>query len=125
MAATYYAQIRKWPWPKLVDDTLRAAENHALDIRDGNPPECMEGCDKNGHIGSSYLGSVMSIYPSGKFWMPWTTNQTADDEDRDSRWHTALDRAADKFGGWIESGEGDPTDLYFCRYWPLDELAVE
>jgi len=41
------------------------------------------------------------------------------------RWHTALDRAADKFGGWIESGEGDPTDLYFCRYWPLDELAVE
>lgn len=121
MAATYKAQIMGWKWPKIVKDTRKDALEHVVyGIRD--EVEHTDGCDGEGHVGSSYLGSVMSLYPSGKFWMPWTTNQTNDDMDRDSRFGEALDEVASKHLGWIESGEGDPTDIYFMRYWPNEEL---
>lgn len=122
MSKTYKARIMGWNWAAIVDDTKRGAENHGLDIRDGNSPECGEGCDLDGHAASTYLGSVMSLAPSGKFYTPWTTNQTADDVERDGRWYAALEAVATKMGGWIENGDGDPTDLYFLRYWTMAEL---
>jgi hypothetical protein len=30
---------------------------------------------------------------------------------------------AEELGGWIESGEGDPTDIFFCR--PVKETEEE
>lgn len=120
MARTYKHQIMDWDWDKIVADAKENADHvvtpHRFDL-----PECTEGCDDDGHVGSSYLGSVMSLTPSGKFYMPWTTNQTADDVERDQRWFTALEAVASKYDGWIESGEGDPTDLYFMSYWPTPE----
>jgi len=118
MAATYKAQILRWDWAGIV----RATENDAIEhIASGGTSICDEGCDDDGHVGSCYLGSVMSIYPSGKFYMPWTTNQTAKDVERDSAFGEALEAVASANDGWIESGEGDPTDLYFRRYWPARE----
>jgi hypothetical protein len=118
MAATYKSRILRWDWAAIV----RTAEVEAIEhIASGGESICRDGCDDDGHVGSYYLGSVMSIYPSGKFYMPWTTNQTADDVDRDSRFGEALDGVASAFGGWIESGDGDPTDLYFMRYFGSPE----
>jgi len=115
MAATYKAQIRaRWDWERIV----KATYDDAFGLGGNDNHACAEGCDSDGHVGSAYLGSVMANAPSGKYYMPWTTNQTADDVDRDSRWYAALDEVAVRFSGWIESGEGDPTDLYFMRYWP-------
>ena len=121
MAATYKAQIlARWDWDAVVWSARIEALEH---IASGGTSICGEGCDGDGHEGSAYLGSVMSIYPSGKYYMPWTTNQTADDVERDSRFGEALEAVASKFGGYIASGEGDPTDLYFMRYFTNDELS--
>ncbi len=120
MAATYKSQImHRWDWKAIVRHTEVDAIDHIASAFACGP--CVEGCDDDGHVGSCYLGSVMSIYPSGKFYMPWTTNQTAKDVERDSAFGEALDAVASANGGWVESGEGDPTDLYFCRYWPTLE----
>lgn len=32
---------------------------------------------------------------------------------QDQEWQAALDRVAEEFGGFIESGEGDPCDIFF------------
>jgi len=124
MARTYYAAILHFfDWPGILRQSNMDALEHVTD-RISDEVMHTDGCDGEGHVGSSYLGSVMSLYPSGKFYMPWTSNQTNDDVDRDSRFGAALDKAASKHGGWIESGEGDPTDVYFMRYWTLEELQA-
>ena len=112
MAATYYAQIlRGFDWPGIVADAKLDATHDGDDCRDDL------GCDDAGHGGSAWLGTVYALAPSGKFYMPWTSNQTPQDVDRDSRWFEALERVAAKFDGYIWS-EGD--DLYFMSYWPND-----
>jgi hypothetical protein len=125
MARTYKSQILHWNWPGIVSETRLDAVVHKdsfiIDLN-GESELCSEGCDGEGHVGSSYLGSVMQLTPSGKFYVPWTTNQTADDVERDGRWYAALEDVATKMGGWIENGEGDPTDLYFMRYWPVADV---
>lgn len=67
-------------------------------------PDCIRG--------SVYVGRVMSLYPSGKYYTGWTTNQTRNDVVRDECFHTALTEALEQRGMWLTSGEGDPTDLY-------------
>jgi hypothetical protein len=125
MARTYKQQIMSWAWSGIVGESkINAMHVVTPDVRGMADPECNEGCDESGHTGQVYLGSVMSLAPSGKFYTFWTTNQTNDDIDRDSRWYTALEAVATKYEGWIESGEGDPTDLFFCRYWPKPNLNI-
>jgi hypothetical protein len=128
MARTYKQQILSWGWPEAVLGTRADALSHGSDpepnARIAEYPDCTDGCDADGHVGCYYLGSVMSLTPSGKFYTFWTTNQTSDDVDRDTRWYAALEAVANKYEGWIESGEGDPTDLYFCRYWPTPNLNI-
>jgi hypothetical protein len=95
MAQTYYSQILNWDWKYIVNNA-----EPGLDY-DGNK------------IKSTYLGSVFNIMPSGKYYMPWSSNVTEAEAQKDSRFLEALEKVASKFGGWIESGEGNPTDMYF------------
>lgn len=61
-----------------------------------------------------YLGSVMSIFPSGKFYMPWAMgNVDSVEVFQDECYLAALESVADKYGGSIESEDGDPTDIFF------------
>ncbi|MCK9598278.1 MAG: hypothetical protein M0R06_04510 [Sphaerochaeta sp.] len=64
-------------------------------------------------LGYHLLGSVFSLTPSGKYYMPWCSNFTEEEAEEDERWYEALDRVALEMGGWIEHGEGDPLDLFF------------
>jgi len=96
----YAAEIASWDWPGIVADAK------------GNPCELDQGEDTP--RGVCYLGTVMSIYPSGKYYMPWCTNQTSHDEQRDEAFGEALEEKAAEFHGWIETGEGDPCDLFFA-----------
>jgi hypothetical protein len=125
MARTYKTQILSWAWDGIVRETKTDTISHGPDpepeSRIAEYPDCNDGCDGSGHVGKVYLGSVMALTPSGKFYTFWTTNQTSRDVDRDTRWYAALEQVATKYEGWIESGEGDPTDLFFCRYWPTPE----
>ena len=99
MAQTYKSQIMSWDWGKIVADCKKE--------------ESYDGAKWE------YLGSCLNIAPSGKYYMPWTSNQTAEDERKDSAWYQALDEVAAKHGGFISSGEGDATDLFFCL--PADD----
>lgn len=118
MSTTYYAQILSWDWNGIVEDARQEAKEH--DDRDLGSET---GCDDDGHVGQSRLGTVYVLAPSGKFYMPWTTNQTADDVERDQRWFDALDKACAKFDGYRDSGESG-EDILFARYFTMEELGL-
>lgn len=60
---------------------------------------------------SIYLGTVFSLDPCGKYHHALSPNGAT--EDCETYWET-LEEAANELGGWIESGEGDPCDQFFC-----------
>jgi hypothetical protein len=98
----YDAKVNELDWDALKEDALRP-ENTYFD----------ESSAK--YIGCSFLGSVMVLTPSGKFYTPWAcSNVTEDEAHEDEDYWEALERIAADHDGWIESGEGDPTDIFFC-----------
>lgn len=99
--ATYYEQISAWNWKGIVEDAKQ------------NPPETD---DVGTAVACTRIGSVMTLTPSGKVYAPWTTNQTERDVHQDTAWWEALERAAGDHDGWIEVGEHDPTDIFFCIF---------
>ena len=58
-----------------------------------------------------YIGSFMSLDPCGRYHHAISPNGLSQ---RCERYWEALEKAAGRLGGWIESGEGDPTDIFFC-----------
>jgi len=68
-------------------------------------------------IGRYYIGTVFNVMPSGKYYMPWTTNQTDKDVVMDTAYMAALEDAAEKQGLYVDSGEGDPCDLFLVKTW--------
>ena len=72
-------------------------------------------------IGRCFLGTCFAIMPSGKYYMPWTTNQTRADETRDAAFMEAFGEYLDSAGLWLESGEGDPCDMFACCSFDLPE----
>lgn len=103
----YSKVLREFDWPGLVKQArgLPCSEQGcALQVVSGEPPMHM-----------LYLGSVLSLSPSGKYYTPFANSNVTFKEARvDEAWYAALDRAAEKFSGSIESGEGDPCDLFFA-----------
>ena len=91
--------IESWRWDKIRRD----AELQRLD-----------GCDEPVWI--EYLGSVLSLYPSGKIYSPWTSNQTARDVIRDTAFNGALEHVAESQGAFIYCDSGD---VFVC--WPDDD----
>ena len=60
-----------------------------------------------------FLGSVLSITPSGKYYTPWACANVSEREaEQDQEWWEKLEAEAEKHGFFITSGEGDPTDIY-------------
>lgn len=75
--------------------------------------------------GYIYIGSVFSNLPSGKYYTFWTTNQTAEDVRKDESWWNAMNKLCDKYNMLIESGEGDPTDLFLTRYYEYEGPTID
>ena len=81
------------------------------DLRDAElSMEIVEDCG-DGRYKSCYLGSFMSLDPCGRYHHILSPNGSSN---RCEAYWKALDKAAYRLGGWIGSGEGDPTDIYFC-----------
>lgn len=72
--------------------------------------ETVEG-DGDETYRSIYLGSFLSLDPCGKYHHVLSPNGVT--EDCEEYWEN-LEKAATELGGWIQSGEGDPLDTFFC-----------
>ena len=65
---------------------------------------------------TQYMGSVFTVTPSGKYYMPWAnSNVNIIEAAKDSMFYEIVERELDKLGYWLESGEGDPCDLFVSR----------
>ena len=98
----YTEEIESWDWETAKTDCQ-------LDEYP-TPPEH----EDDSAIGRAYIGSVMSIMPSGKYYMPWCTNQTCSDVIKDSLFLEILESIASRYGLWLEAGEGCSTDLFLA-----------
>lgn len=103
----YESEIREWDWKKIKQDAITEAK-HSVDT------DTDERTDDGELIGYSFLGTVFDLAPSGKYYMPWTSNQTDEDIDEDAKFYEALDDVAEANGMYIENGEDDPCDLFAC-----------
>ena len=68
-----------------------------------------------------YVGTVFSLTPSGKYYMPWTSNQTQEDIEADSAWWEKVEAEAEERGLFFASGEGDPCDIFIGRIEDTEE----
>jgi hypothetical protein len=67
---------------------------------------------------SIYLGSYLDLDPCGKYHHALSPNGLT--RKCEEFWEN-LEAAAEELGGWIEAGEGDPLDTYFCMPSPEKE----
>lgn len=94
----YYKQIEAWDWGKIIKE---AKSNPVKDY-----PNILHGY--------AFLGTVFSLFPSGKYYTPFAcANITEEEAEEDELYSEALETLAGKHGGWIDPGEGDPCDIFF------------
>ena len=66
---------------------------------------------------SFFYGSVFLNLPSGKYYMPWCcSNVTEEEVNKDIEWYEQAENELVTIGCFIESGEGDPCDLFISEY---------
>jgi hypothetical protein len=63
-----------------------------------------------------YLGSFMNLDPCGRYHHILSINGAT--KKCENFWNR-LNECAEDLGGWIEGGEGDLTDIFFCM--PLND----
>lgn len=80
-------------------------------------------CCSDGELrGTCFIGTVFSIMPSGKYYTPWAcSNVTELEALHDEGFTSALEEVAGEYGLYLESGEGDPCDLFFGKTFEEDE----
>lgn len=54
-----------------------------------------------------YVGDVLSSTPSGKMYMPWSTNVTEDEASVDEEYHEKMSEEAEERGLWVSWEDGD------------------
>lgn len=72
-----------------------------------------------------WIGTVFGVMPSGKYYMPWTTNQNQKDEQADGSFLERLEGMLNRAGCGLENGEGDPCDMYVVEYRDKQEAQDE
>lgn len=97
----YRERFEKWDWNEISRDAEECIDEEGIRVR------------------TYYLGSVFTMTPSGKYYMPWCSNFTYEEAAEDAEWFEDLVSVAEKYGAYITSGEGDPTDLYAT--FPVDD----
>lgn len=89
----YKAQILSWDWEKIKDNALT---------------NCRADDDNNVVYGQAWLGTALGLYPSGKIYTFWTTNQKRSDIIKDECFREALEAIAEVNGMFIDySEDGD------------------
>jgi len=127
MAATYKSQIlHMFHWDLISDGMDKVAAEYRETVPDerGYDGRAFDisfwagkdmWMDEDNFKVTVYIGSVLHFSPSGKFYMPWSTNVTEKEAEKDIAYWTAFEKVTDKFNMFGENGEGDPTDLFLTR----------
>lgn len=99
----------EWKWDKIAE-AIDAEAEYMNDIE-------MEHDESECPIKCIYAGSMLNIYPSGKYYMPWATGNLVCGFEpiADEIYREALDDALDSIDAWQQSGDGDGLDVFFCR----------
>lgn len=89
---------------------------HNLDIegiRDEMETSAWEEVEPGRQERRVFLGTVMALYPSGKYYMPFAcSNITEEEGDKDQEWREAVEEDFTALGYSLENGDGDPCDLF-------------
>lgn len=65
---------------------------------------------------AQFVGTVFNIMPSGKYYTPYAnSNVSWLEAAKDHCFTSGLDSTLDDNDYWIQSGEGDPCDLFVCK----------
>ena len=90
----YREEISSWQWDKITDDTdLYYEEDFFSDEK----------------IARKYLATCFEIFPSGKYYVPWSSNATDRDIIRDSIFVEELEAQAMERGCFVDY---DGSDIF-------------
>lgn len=76
-------------------------------------------------VRSVYVGSVMGLTPSGKYYTFWTTTQTEEEVEADMEWWARNQEAAERLGLVLEASDLDPLDVLISEYRSRGRQTVE
>lgn len=72
---------------------------------------------------SIFLGTVFTLTPSGKFYMPWACSNVSEEEaNKDQEWWEVVDEELERRGLFTSAGEGCPTDMHVGRVLTDEEI---
>jgi hypothetical protein len=82
-----------------------------LDKAEWEPMED-DGCSRR-----IFLGTRMALTPSGKYYTSWANSNVTDKEaEEDEAWFEEVGVELATINATLESGEGDPYDLFVVEY---------
>jgi hypothetical protein len=104
-------------------DLIKSAQETAGDMISAYESNKDDDCIKDSFDDEKYIavyyGNVLDLNPSGKYYMPWTSNQTEDDVDNDTVFWEEVEKVLSASDLWVESGEGDALDIFICGNIPV------
>lgn len=107
----YRDEIRAWNWDKIKDGV-----NRDLHVDHDNDDQV---------IGTSWIGTTIGVMPSGKIYAMWTSNQTAEDVNRDAYFNTSLEEVVNEIGGGLFVDWGESGDLFISKVFTYEEVATK
>ena len=120
----YKKEFASWDWDAIAKDCKRQAMDM---LADPNQRHYMliEWTQEDTIAGAFYLGKWYALCPSGKYYMPWCTNQTDEDVFHDSAYSEALSDVAEEHACYVICGEGDSTDTYIAMSFDWSAILKE
>lgn len=77
--------------------------------------------DEYGKVRRVFIGTVFSLFPSGKYYTPFAcSNVTEEEAALDEDWRELVNIECHKRGWVFENGEGDPCDCFIAEYTDAD-----
>jgi hypothetical protein len=73
--------------------------------------------DGDGRVRRVFLGTRMALCPSGKYYTVYACSNVSEEEAQaDEGWFEAVKVELEAIDAFIESGDGDPCDLFAVEY---------
>lgn len=111
--AKHYARkiCKDWKWIQL---------HRTLNAQDPDARLHCDFTDEPTQWYGIYIGKVYDHAPSGKYWMPWASNQTVKDELKDEVFFSVFQSILQGQDLYLHYGDGDPTDMYIIKEFAQD-----